>query len=154
VQIRTLEMHRMAEEGRRRRTGSTRKAARRRHRDDRYFQLDAPAARHPAGGARSAGGHPEPEGRALSREVYTFTPKGQVKAFAARRDAIDFAVLDHTDVGISASARASTARWCRCARRLKNGDIVEIVHAGWAQAEPRLAELRRHRRTRATRSST
>jgi hypothetical protein len=60
-------------------------------------------------------------------EVYIFTPKGEVKALPRGATPIDFAYAVHTDVGTSASARGSTARWCRSATRLKNGDIVEIV---------------------------
>ena len=46
----------------------------------------------------------------------------------ARRDAGRLRVRhSHRRRPPAAWAPASTARWCRCARRLKNGDIVEIV---------------------------
>ena len=54
--------------------------------------------------------------------------EGAGQGVSARRDADRLRVLDsHRRRATSASARASTARWCRCAPRLKNGDIVEIV---------------------------
>src|SRR5437762_4111041 len=98
VQIRTVDMHRMAEEGiaahwkyKEGRVGD--------HRDDRYFQWMRQLleyqqeVRDPQEFIQSLKVELYPE------EVYTFTPKGQVKAFPRGATPIDFAYAIHTDVG-------------------------------------------------------
>jgi len=129
VQIRTIEMHRRAEEGRRRALevqGRARGHAARRA----VLPVDAPAPRHPEGSARSGGVHPEPEVELYRRKCTRVRSrrKGSSRR-SRRRDAIDFAYSIHTDVGINASARASNGRWCRCARRWRTATCRDH-HAG------------------------
>ncbi len=77
-------------------------------------------------------------------EVYIFTPKGEVKALPRGATPVDFAYAIHTDVGHQCVGARVNGKMVPLRTRLRNGDIVEIVtHAG-PQAEPRLAELRRH----------
>ena len=76
-------------------------------------------------------------------EVYIFTPKGEVKALPRGATPVDFAYAIHTDVGHQCVGARVNGKMVPLRTQLKNGDIVEIVHAGGAQAEPRLAELRR-----------
>ena len=143
VQIRTIEMHRMAEEGiaahwkyKEGRVGD--------QRDERYFQLDAAAARVPAGGPRSAGVHPEPQGRALSGGGLHLHAEGAGQGAPARRDADRLRLRD-------SHRRRPPVR--RRARQRQDGAAPHAPqerrhrrdhHADRAQAEPRLAELRRH----------
>ena len=60
-------------------------------------------------------------------EVYTFTPKGQVKAFPRGATPIDFAYSIHTDVGHQCVGARINGKMVPLRARLKNGDIVEIV---------------------------
>ena len=60
-------------------------------------------------------------------EVYTFTPKGQVKAFPRGATPIDFAYSIHTDVGRQCVGARINGKMVPLRSRLKNGDIVEII---------------------------
>jgi GTP diphosphokinase / guanosine-3',5'-bis(diphosphate) 3'-diphosphatase len=126
VQIRTLEMHRRAEEGiaahwkyKEGRVGD--------QRDERYFQwmrqlLDIQQeVRDPQEFIQNLKIELYPE------EVYTFTPKGLVKALPRGATAIDFAYAIHTDVGHQCVGARVNGKMVPLRTRLKNGDIVEIV---------------------------
>ena len=126
VQIRTIEMHRMAEEGiaahwkyKEGRVGD--------QRDERYFQWMRQLleyqqeVRDPQEFIQNLKVELYPE------EVYTFTPKGQVKAFPRGATPIDFAYSIHTDVGHQCVGARVNGKMVPLRTRLKNGDIVEIV---------------------------
>jgi GTP diphosphokinase / guanosine-3',5'-bis(diphosphate) 3'-diphosphatase len=126
VQIRTIEMHRMAEEGvaahwkyKEGRAGT--------RRDDRYFLwmrqlLDMQQeVRDPQEFIQNLKVELYPE------EVYTFTPKGLVKALPRGATAIDFAYSIHTDVGHQCVGARVNGKMVPLRTRLKNGDIVEII---------------------------
>jgi GTP pyrophosphokinase len=126
VQIRTEEMHRMAEEGiaahwkyKEGRVGD--------QKDDRYFQWMRQLleyqqeVRDPQEFIQNLKVELYPE------EVYTFTPAGQVKAFPRGATPIDFAYAIHTDVGHQCVGARINGKMVPLRTRLKNGDIVEIV---------------------------
>src|SRR5215471_2764976 len=126
VQIRTAEMHRMAEEGiaahwkyKEGRVGD--------HRDERYFQWMRQLleyqqeVRDPQEFIQNLKVELYPE------EVYAFTPKGLVKAFPRGATPIDFAYSIHTDVGHQCVGARVNGKMVPLRTRLKNGDIVEIV---------------------------
>src|SRR5258706_9602343 len=126
VQIRTIEQHRMAEEGvaahwkyKEGRAGT--------QRDDRYFQwmrqlLDMQQeVRDPQEFIQNLKVELYPE------EVYTFTPKGLVKALPRGATPIDFAYSIHTDVGHQCVGARVNGKMVPLRTRLKNGDIVEII---------------------------
>ena len=126
VQIRTQEMHRMAEEGiashwkyKEGRVGD--------HKDERYFQWMRQLleyqqeARDPQEFIQSLKVDLYPD------EVYTFTPKGQVRAFPLGATPIDFAYSIHTDVGHQCVGARVNGKMVPLRAHLKNGDIVEIV---------------------------
>src|SRR5882724_13072212 len=126
VQIRTIEMHRRAEEGiaahwkyKEGRIGD--------HRDDQYFQWMRQLVeyqqevRDPEEFIQNLKVELYPE------EVYTFTPKGLVKALPRGATAIDFAYSIHTDVGHQCVGARVNGKMVPLRTRLKNGDIVEIV---------------------------
>src|SRR6185369_2461231 len=128
VQIRTLEMHRMAEEGvaahwkyKEGRIGD--------HKDERYFQWMRQLleyqqeVRDPQEFIQNLKVDLYPE------EVYCFTPKGPVKAFPRGATPIDFAYSIHTDVGHQCVGARVNGKMVPLRTRLKNGDIVEIVTA-------------------------
>src|SRR6202163_1045993 len=126
VQIRTMEMHRMAEEGiaahwkyKEGRVGD--------HKDERYFQWMRQLLEQ-----TQEVGDPQEFIQNLkvelyAEEVYTFTPKGQVKAFPRGATPIDFAYSIHTDVGHQCVGARVNGKMVPLRARLKNGDIVEII---------------------------
>ncbi len=62
-------------------------------------------------------------------EVYTFTPKGEVKALPRGATPIDFAYTIHTDVGHQCVGARVNGRMVPVRTRLESGDIVEVVTA-------------------------
>jgi GTP pyrophosphokinase len=126
VQIRTMEMHQMAEEGvaahwkyKEGRLGD--------QRDERYFRwmrqlLEYQQEVHdPQEFIQNLKVELYPE------EVYAFTPKGQVKAFPRGATPVDFAYAIHTDVGHQCVGARLNGKMVPLRTRLKNGDIVEII---------------------------
>src|SRR6266852_1013648 len=126
VQIRTIEMHRRAEEGgaahwkyKEGRVGD--------QRDDRYFQWMRQLleyqqeVRDPQEFIQNLKVELYPD------EVYTFTPKGLVKALPRGSTPVDFAYAIHTDIGHQCIGARVNGKMVPLRTRLKNGDIVEIV---------------------------
>jgi GTP diphosphokinase / guanosine-3',5'-bis(diphosphate) 3'-diphosphatase len=125
VQIRTAEMHRIAEEGiaahwkyKEGRIGA--------NRDEQYFiwlrQLLEwqQEVRDPQEFLQNLKIDLYPE------EVYIFTPKGEVKALPRDATPVDFAYAIHTDVGHQCVAARVNGKMVPLRTRLRNGDIVEI----------------------------
>ena len=126
VQIRSAEMHRIAEEGiaahwkyKEGRIGADR--------DEQYFlwlrQLLEwqQEVRDPQEFLQNLKIDLYPE------EVYTFTPKGEVKALPRDATPVDFAYAIHTDVGHQCVGARVNGKMVPLRTRLRNGDIVEIV---------------------------
>ena len=63
-------------------------------------------------------------------EVYTFTPKGEVKALPRGATVVDFAYAIHTDVGHTCVGARVNGRMVPLRTRLQSGDIVEVVTSG------------------------
>jgi GTP diphosphokinase / guanosine-3',5'-bis(diphosphate) 3'-diphosphatase len=128
VQVRTEEMHRIAEEGiaahwkyKEGRSGA--------HPDEQYItwlrhlvesQRDV---RDPAEFLQSLKIELYPE------EVYIFTPKGEVKVLPRGATPVDFAYSVHTDVGHQCVGARINGKMVPLRTRLKNGDLVEILTA-------------------------
>jgi GTP diphosphokinase / guanosine-3',5'-bis(diphosphate) 3'-diphosphatase len=128
VQIRTAEMHRIAEEGiaahwkyKEGRVGADR--------DEQYFlwlrQLleFQQEVRDPQEFLQNLKIELYPE------EVYIFTPKGEVKALPRDATPVDFAYSIHTDVGHQCVGARVNGKMVPLRTRLRNGDIVQIVTA-------------------------
>src|SRR6187399_2320740 len=126
VQIRTEEMHRIAEEGiaahwkyKEGRLGTDR--------DEQYFQwlrqlLEwQQEVRDPQEFMHNLRVELYPE------EVYIFTPKGEVRSLPKGATPVDFAYSIHTDVGHQCVGARVNGRMVPLRTRLSNGDIVEIV---------------------------
>ena len=126
VQIRTEDMHNRAEEGiaahwkyKEGRVGAGR--------DERYFQwlrqlLEwQQEVRDPQEFLTNLKIDLYPE------EVYTFTPRGQVKVLPKGSTPVDFAYAVHTDVGHKTVGARVNGRMVPLRTRLKNGDIVEVM---------------------------
>ena len=60
-------------------------------------------------------------------EVYTFTPKGKVIVMPRDATVIDFAYAIHTQVGHTCSGAKVNGRLVPLRTKLRNGDIVEII---------------------------
>jgi len=60
-------------------------------------------------------------------EVYTFTPKGKVVTLPRDATPVDFAYAIHTEVGHSCVGAKINGRMTPLRSKLRNGDIVEIV---------------------------
>jgi GTP pyrophosphokinase len=126
VQIRTEEMHRVAEEGiaahwkyKEGRVGAGR--------DEQYFTWlrqwleSQQEVRDPHEFMQNLRIELYPE------EVYIFTPKGEVKALPRGSTAVDFAYSIHTDVGHQCTGARVNGRIVPLRTVLENGDIVEIL---------------------------
>jgi GTP pyrophosphokinase len=126
VQIRTMAMHRMAEEGiaahwkyKEGRVGD--------QRDERYFKWmrQLLESQQDVGDAQEFIQNLKVE--LYPEEVYTFTPKGLVKAFPRGATPVDFAYSIHTDVGHQCVGARVNGKMVPLRTLLKNGDIIEIV---------------------------
>ena len=60
-------------------------------------------------------------------EVYTFTPKGKVVVLPRQATPLDFAYTIHTEVGHTCTGARVNGRMVPLRHRLQNGDIVEIL---------------------------
>jgi len=60
-------------------------------------------------------------------EVYTFTPKGKVVVLPKDSTPIDFAYSIHTEVGNTCVGAKVNGRMAQLRTKLRNGDIVEVV---------------------------
>lgn len=63
----------------------------------------------------------------LDAEIYVFTPKGDVKEFPDGASPIDFAYSIHTDVGNHIVAARVNGRMVSLKYQLQNGDTVEVI---------------------------
>ncbi|MBW7956615.1 MAG: bifunctional (p)ppGpp synthetase/guanosine-3',5'-bis(diphosphate) 3'-pyrophosphohydrolase [Deltaproteobacteria bacterium] len=60
-------------------------------------------------------------------EVFVFTPKGDIKQFPLGATPVDFAYSVHTDIGNTCSGAKVNGKMVPLKYRLRNGDIVEII---------------------------
>lgn len=60
-------------------------------------------------------------------EVYTFTPRGKVVSFPRGATPIDFAYLIHTEVGHQCVGAKINGRMVPLKTHLRNGDVIEIM---------------------------
>jgi len=69
-------------------------------------------------------------------EVYVFTPKGEIKRLSRGATPVDFAYAVHTDVGNTCVAAKVDRRYAPLGTPLANGQTVEIVTAPWGRPNP------------------
>ncbi|MDH5534839.1 MAG: bifunctional (p)ppGpp synthetase/guanosine-3',5'-bis(diphosphate) 3'-pyrophosphohydrolase [Betaproteobacteria bacterium] len=69
-------------------------------------------------------------------EVYMFTPKGQILALPAGATGVDFAYAVHTDIGNRCVAVKINQELMPLRTELRNGDRVEIITAAHARPNP------------------
>jgi guanosine-3',5'-bis(diphosphate) 3'-pyrophosphohydrolase len=71
-----------------------------------------------------------------AREVYVFTPKGDVVALPAGSTPVDFAYAVHTEVGHRCIGGRVNGRLVPLESTLENGDVVEVLTSKAASAGP------------------
>lgn len=69
-------------------------------------------------------------------EVYVFTPKGKIMALPREATAVDFAYNVHTDIGNHCVAARINGDYMPLSTPLKNGDRVEIITSESARPNP------------------
>jgi len=69
-------------------------------------------------------------------EVYVFTPKGKILSLPRGATAVDFAYLVHTDIGNRCVAAKVNGELVPLRSELRNGDRVEIITASHAKPNP------------------
>lgn len=74
-----------------------------------------------------------------SKEIYVFTPDGDIKSLPKGATAIDFAFAIHTEVGMKCRAAKVNGRLVQISKELHSGDQVEIITA--KNQKPKLAWL-------------
>jgi len=69
-------------------------------------------------------------------EVYVFTPKGRILSLPRGATAVDFAYAVHTDIGNACVAAKVNGELVPLRTELRNGDRVEIITASHAKPNP------------------
>lgn len=125
VQIRTAEMHRVAEEG---------IASHWQYKEDRQDETDAKKFTWVRQLLESQKEYQDPKEfletlriDLFPDEVYVFTPRGEVKTLPKGSTPIDFAYSIHTDVGHRCTGARVNNKMVPLRFTLRHGDIVEII---------------------------
>jgi GTP pyrophosphokinase len=71
-----------------------------------------------------------------TREIFVFTPKGDVRTLPVGSTPVDFAYAVHTDVGHQCIGARVNGRLVALERKLENGDLVEIFRSKAEGAGP------------------
>jgi RelA/SpoT family (p)ppGpp synthetase len=69
-------------------------------------------------------------------EVYVFTPKGRILSLPRGATAVDFAYSVHTDIGNKCVAAKVNGELVPLRTELRNGDRIEIITTGYAKPNP------------------
>ncbi|MDB9723249.1 RelA/SpoT family protein, partial [Polaribacter sp.] len=62
-----------------------------------------------------------------SKEIYVFTPKGELKSLPKDASALDFAFTIHTDVGLKCRGAKVNGKLVPLSHTLKSGDQIEVI---------------------------
>ena len=62
-----------------------------------------------------------------SKEIYVFTPKGELKSLPKDASALDFAFTIHTDVGLKCRGAKVNGKLVPLSHPLKSGDQIEVI---------------------------
>ena len=62
-----------------------------------------------------------------SKEIYVFTPKGDLKSLPKDATALDFAFSIHTDVGLKCRGAKVNGKLMPLSHQLKSGDQIEVI---------------------------
>jgi len=69
-------------------------------------------------------------------EVYVFTPKGRIMSLPRGATAVDFAYAVHTDIGNKCVAAKVNGELVALRTELRNGDRIEVITTGYAKPNP------------------
>ena len=69
-------------------------------------------------------------------EVYVFTPKGRILSLPRSATAVDFAYAVHTDIGNKCVAAKVNGELVPLRTELRNGERIEIITTGYAKPNP------------------
>lgn len=72
----------------------------------------------------------------FSEQVFAFTPRGDVIDMPSGATPLDFAFRIHTEVGLRAFAAKVNGRMVKLGHKLENGDIVEVIAKNTAHPTP------------------
>ena len=136
VQIRTAQMHRLAESG----VAShwlykddTEKLSELQKQTHRWLQ-SLLEIQHQSGDPQEFLEHVKVD--LFPDEVYVFTPKGRILSLPRGATAVDFAYAVHTDIGNRCVAAKINGELVALRTELRNGDRVEIITASHAKPNP------------------
>ncbi|MEO9569867.1 MAG: RelA/SpoT family protein [Polaribacter sp.] len=62
-----------------------------------------------------------------SKEIYVFTPKGDLKSLPKNATALDFAFSIHTDIGLKCRGAKVNGKLMPLSHQLKSGDQIEVI---------------------------
>ena len=72
----------------------------------------------------------------FQREVYVFTPKGQIIKLPRQATVVDFAYAVHTQIGNTCISARIERKLAPLQTVLQNGQTVEVITAPWARPHP------------------
>jgi len=106
-------------------------------------------------GSGEAGSYRDVIAASGNKEIYTYTPTGDLFCLPANSTVLDFAFRVHTDVGHSCTGAMIGSRKFSSGHRLRDGDVIRILRAEHPlQFQPSMLELCRTPRARAELSRT
>ncbi len=101
-------------------------------------------------GSGDAGSYREVIAASGRKEIYTYTPGGDLFCLPAQSTVLDFAFRIHTDVGHSCTGAMIGSKKVSFDHKLRDGDVVRILRADYVlQFQPSMLELCRTPRARA-----
>jgi len=106
-------------------------------------------------GSGEAGSYRDVIAASGKKEIYTYTPDGDLFCLPAKSTVLDFAFRIHTDVGHSCTGAMIGTRKFPSEHRLRDGDVIRILRADHPlQFQPVMLDLCRTPRARAELSKT
>jgi len=101
-------------------------------------------------GSEEAGSYREVIAASRNKEIYTYTPGGDLFCLPANSTVLDFAFKVHTDIGHSCTGAMVGSRKFGSSQKLRDGDVIRILRSKHPlQFQPAILKLCRTPRARA-----